>query len=75
MLSKKVFRTSDIVRFGLENYDIRATRNARIYAEKPLKLIRRLSKFEKECRNISCKEGVYIIDEKAIKDYLQPSLF
>ena len=73
MLEKKTFKTSDIIQWGLDSFSNRASRTAREYAQ--LGLIRRLTKFEKECRGIKNKEGIYIIDEKAIKDYLQPKLF
>ena len=73
MLQEKTFKTSDILRFGIENFSNRASRTARDFAEQGL--ISRLTKFEKECRGIETKEGVYEIDEKAIRDYLQPKLF
>lgn len=73
MQRKKVFKTSDIIRYGSENYSNRASRDARDFAEQGL--IRRLSKFELDVRGITSKEGVYVINEKAIKNYIQPKLF
>ena len=73
MLEKKTFKTSDILKFGIENFSNRAGRDARDYAE--LGLIRRLTNFELEVRGIKGKEGIYIINEKAVKEHLQPSLF
>lgn len=73
MLEKKTFKTSDILRFGIENFSNRAGRTAREYAEQGL--IRRLSKFELEVKGIKGKEGVYIIDEGKIREHLQPRLF
>ena len=73
MLEKKTFKTSDIIQWGLDSFSNRASRTAREYAQ--LGLIRRLTKFEKECRNIDSKEGVYIIDEGKIRKHLQPELF
>lgn len=75
MLRKKVFKTSDIIYWGCENFSNRADRNARDFAEKPLELIRRLSKFELKCKGIESKEGYYIADEEKIREYLQPKLF
>ena len=73
MLAVKVFKTSDVLAWGCTCFSNRADRNARDFAEKGL--IRRLSDFEKEVRGYNSKEGYYEINEKKIKDYLQPKMF
>ena len=73
MLAVKVFKTSDVLAWGCTNFSNRADRNARDFAVKGL--IRRLSDFEKEVRGYNSKEGYYEINEKKIKDYLQPRMF
>jgi hypothetical protein len=38
-------------------------------------LIRKLSDWEKEMRNLKSKDAYYITNEKEIENYLQPTLF
>ena len=73
MLHKKVIATHEALRWGVDNFYNRVDRTKRDFMEQGL--IRKLSDFEKECRDISCKDACYEISERAIKDYLQPSLF
>ena len=79
MLVVKVFKTSDVLAWGCTNFSNRACRNSRDFAEKgegrDKGLIHRLSDFEKGVRGYNSKEGYYEINEKKIKDYLQPKLF
>ena len=73
MREKKTFATHDVLRYGVDFFYDRADRQKRIFLEQGL--IRKLSDFEKECRELTCKDACYEINKKAIENYLQPKLF
>ena len=70
---KKTISTHEFIKWGVDNYYNRAERTKRDFVEQGL--IRQLSPFEKDCRNITCKDAVYVVNEKAVEEYLIPRLF
>jgi len=73
MRNIKIFASHKVLRWGVDNFYNRAGRTKRNFLEQGL--IRRLSDFEKECKDLNCKDACYEANEKAIIDYLQPKLF
>ena len=73
MKEQRIFKTHQVIEFGYRNFSNRADRDKRVFAEQGL--IRKLSNWEKRQRGIESKEAVYETNEKAIKKYIQPSLF
>lgn len=59
---RKTAKTSEAIRYALDNYSDRGDRNCRLLAEEGL--IRRLSDREKDHIGVFSKEGVWGITEK-----------
>jgi len=73
MLMKDTFASHEVIQKGLEMYYIRADRSKRDFLEKGF--IRKMSEWEKETKGWKCKDAVYQVNPRLIKEYLQPSLF
>lgn len=72
MKNKKIFASHEVVKWGTENFYIRADRTKRDFLEQGL--IARLPEWRKELYGYKCKDAVYEANVKAIEEYLQPSL-
>lgn len=73
MRQKKIFSTHEVMQCGLDMFYARADRTKRDFMKQGL--IRKLSDWEKEMRNLKSKDAYYITNEKEIENYLQPTLF
>lgn len=73
MSQKRVFATHDIMMWGVKNFSNRADRNKRDFVEQGL--ISKISPFFKKVRGYECKDDVYEVNQRAMREYLNPSLF